>query len=139
MQRARKNCAPLSSPPGAPNTLENPCQAALDCANSMLDALMRLNLEIVEDGYAPLAIGIGLNYGPAVIGMIGSSVRHNYSAIGDVVNVAARVEGLTKDVGYDIVITDSVKVRLASNTGLTDLGERPIKGHTPVRVWGVNL
>jgi class 3 adenylate cyclase len=124
---------------GAPNRLENPCQAALECANGMLDALMRLNLEIVEDGYEPLAIGIGLNYGPAVVGMIGSSVRHNYSAIGDAVNVAARVEGLTKDLGYNILLTDSVRENITSETELADLGEQPIKGHTPVRVWGVEL
>jgi adenylate cyclase len=125
---------------GAPNRLDNPCHAALQCAESMLAALTRLNQQLVAEGDAPLAVGIGINFGPVVAGWIGSTQRNNYSAIGDAVNVAARVEGLTKDLGERIIVTDAVRAQLLARGGtqtLRDLGEQAIKGHTPVRVWGV--
>ena len=51
------------------------------------------------EGLPTLTIGIGVNFGIVTVGNIGSSERHNYSAIGDAVNVAARLESLTKELG----------------------------------------
>jgi adenylate cyclase len=125
---------------GAPRRLENPCGNAVNCARDMVLALQELNAEFEKEQLPPIGIGIGINYGNAVVGFIGSSKRHNYSAIGDVVNVASRGESLTKHLGCQVLITDSVKLRLTNFTGefeLRDHGEQAMQGHSPVQVWSL--
>ena len=122
---------------GAPKQAGNVCVDAVTCALEMVGQLKVLNEEFAAEGLPPVAIGIGINYGKVVVGNIGSSVRHNYSAIGDAVNVASRVEGLTKRIGSPIVFTDAVKARLGSEFSMIDCGEQPIRGHSPMRLWGV--
>lgn len=85
---------------------------------------------------APVQIGIGLHAGDAIIGHVGSRERHEYTAIGDTVNIAARLEGLTKEAGFPIVCTQTVVEALCPDAGLLPLGQKPIKGHTPVAVFG---
>ena len=121
---------------GAPQRLENPCIPALDAAREMLKRLRRLNAELISEGEAPVAIGIGLHAGDAVVGNMGSETRHNYTAIGDAVNVASRIEGLTKDVDFPLVCSEAVYERLVDRSGFVKLGPRPIKGHQPVVVYG---
>lgn len=123
---------------GMPRPMENTCANAVKCALDMVSELSTLNEELSAEGLPPLKIGIGINYGKVVVGNIGSTERHNYSAIGDAVNVASRVEGLTKRLGRPIVFTNSVKVRLETESGIDmfDLGEQPIRGHSSMRLWG---
>jgi class 3 adenylate cyclase/CHASE2 domain-containing sensor protein len=122
---------------GAPLKLDDPCGDAVECALAMMAELDRLNVEFAHEGLPTLTIGIGINYGTVTVGNIGSSERHNYSAIGDVVNVAARVEGLTKDLGRKIVITESVVSRVEERFNFDPLGTHNVKGHSPVKVWGI--
>jgi adenylate cyclase len=122
---------------GAPRPLADPCSDAVQCALTMLHALDELNIEFAREGLPTLVIGIGINYGKVVVGNIGSTERHNYSAIGDAVNVAARIEGLTKEVGRKILITESVVSRIGDRFNFEPLGERLVKGHSPVKVWGI--
>lgn len=121
---------------GAPNVLACPEKSALEAAHDMLRALDEFNRELETEGRAPLRIGIGLHGGDAVVGYVGSSERHEYTAIGDTVNAAARMEGLCKEVGYPIVCSDTVARAVDYPAILTDLGERPVKGHSPMRVYG---
>jgi class 3 adenylate cyclase len=121
---------------GAPKRLPNPCEAALAAAKGMQSEVVRLNEILVREGTAPIQIGVGLHAGDAVIGQVGSSGRHDYTAIGDVTNVASRLEGLTKDVGFQIVCSRDVFDALDSNSGLTSVGPQAIKGHTPVHAYG---
>jgi adenylate cyclase len=95
-----------------------------------------LNKEFVAENIAPITIGVGLHAGEAVIGHLGSSGRHDYTAIGDVTNVASRLEGLTKDVGYSVVCSREVAKELGFPDELAALGLQSIKGHTPVEVYG---
>jgi len=121
---------------GAPQRLDNPCEPAFRAARDMLERVERLNVELAKDGEAPIAIGIGLHVGDAVVGNMGSAARHNYTAIGDTVNVASRLEGLTKEVGYPLVCSAEVFERLDRPAGFVKLGAKAIKGHQPVEVCG---
>ena len=114
---------------GAPNKSPDPCGDAVRCALAMMDELDRLNADFEREGLP--------NYGTATVGYIGSSVRHNYSAIGDAVNVAARVEGLTKELGRKIIITGAVVARIGEGFNFDPLGDHKVKGHSPVEVWGI--
>jgi adenylate cyclase len=122
---------------GAPKKSADPCGDAVKCALEMMAELDQLNLEFEREGLPQLVIGIGINYGTATVGNIGSSERNNYSAIGDAVNVAARVEGLTKDLGRKIIITEAVVSRIGDRFHFDPLGTHNVKGHSPVQVWGI--
>src|SRR6185436_13355402 len=111
---------------GAPQELERPERNALDAAQEMIERLAEVNAELARQGEEPLRIGIGLHSGEIVVGHIGSRERHNYTAIGDVVNVAARLEGLSKTVGHLIVCSPT----------LVSLGEKPVAGHSPQEIYG---
>ena len=121
---------------GAPKPLENPCREAFEAARAMLAYVGELNAEFQVEGVAPIQIGIGLHAGEAVVGHVGSSARHDYTAIGDVTNVASRLESLTKEAGYRIVVSHVVAGYLGGEAGLAPLGPMAIKGHTPVDVYG---
>ncbi|MBP0617747.1 CHASE2 domain-containing protein [Jiella mangrovi] len=88
------------------------CLAAL----AMVEELGALNRGRDE----PLRIGIGLNTGPCCVGNLGSTKRFSYSAIGDSVNVASRIEGLTKTYGVSILVSESVR------EGAEDLAFLPV-------------
>ncbi len=122
---------------GAPRPTKDPCTDGVRCALDMLESLDALNVEFEREGLPKLRIGIGINYGKVVVGNIGSSERHNYSAIGDAVNVAARIEGQTKELGRRILITESVVSRISERFSFEPLGEQLVKGHSPVKVWGI--
>jgi class 3 adenylate cyclase len=122
---------------GAPKKSADTCGDAVRCALAMMEELDLLNAEFERESLPTLTIGIGVNYGTATVGYIGSSVRHNYSAIGDAVNVAARVEGLTKELGRKIIITGAVVARIGEGFHFDPLGSHKVKGHSPVEVWGI--
>lgn len=121
---------------GAPKRLPSPCEAALAAAKGMQSEVVKLNESLVSEGAAPIQIGVGLHAGDAVIGQVGSSGRHDFTAIGDVTNVASRLEGLTKDVGFRIVCSKDVFEALEANGDLVSVGPQAIKGHTPVHAYG---
>jgi class 3 adenylate cyclase len=121
---------------GAPQPLANPCDAAWRAARAMLGHLGVVNRQLAAEGREPIEIGIGLHAGVAVVGHVGSRQRHEYAAIGDVTNVAARLEGATKDAGYRIVMSEEVALRLEARAGLVPLGPVTLKGHTPVEAHG---
>jgi len=81
---------------------DSTCYAALE----MIDKLNNLNKELKKEDIKPIRIGIGINTADVVVGNMGSDTRFNYTVIGDGVNLASRVEGLTKNYGIDIIITE---------------------------------
>jgi class 3 adenylate cyclase len=121
---------------GAPNVLDNPCVAAFRAGRNMLMQVTRFNADSAARGEAPIDIGVGLQAGDAVVGHVGSSERHDYTAIGDVTNVASRLEGLTKEAGYRMVCSAEVVARLPERDDLVSLGPMAIKGHKPLEVYG---
>jgi len=119
--------APLSDPAAASN--------ALAAAHGMLEAVDRWNKE--RPGKA-LRVGIGIHLGKAVTGTVGSPQRKEYTVIGDTVNLAARLEQLTKETGSQLLVSGSVHRAPAGADGATDLGALPIRGYEePIHVWRV--
>jgi adenylate cyclase len=84
---------------------------ALAAAASMGEALAALNAELAHDLKAPLRIGIGLHAGPAIVGEMGYGRASHLTAIGDTVNAASRIEGLTKEFGVELAVSQSVFAR----------------------------
>ncbi len=123
---------------GAPADSGNPSQDALNAAVKMLSSLKLLNVSLTEKGIEPIQIGIGLNYGEAIIGHIGSENRHEYTAMGDTVNTAARIEGLTKNHDFTILMSKSVADQISDQSCVIDMGSQPIKGRSNVHVYGWN-
>lgn len=122
---------------GAPNPLENPSVTALKAAKAMLADVEQLNATAQASGSPQIKIGIGLHVGKAVMGHVGASDRHDYSAIGDVTNTASRIEGLTKTAGFPIVCSRAVFEAAGSPPGCHALGEKAIKGRSAIEVFGV--
>jgi adenylate cyclase len=118
---------------GAPFDDPNQTQHALAAALDMQDALIAFNQELrAEDPQSiEFDIGIGIHTGPAVIGFIGAQRKLDYTAIGDTVNLASRVEGLTKGVSR-ILVTREVKEACASSNELKFelCGTFDVKGRT---------
>lgn len=121
---------------GAPNQQDNPAQQAFAAAQEMLQRLDNLNHKLKEEGIEEIKIGIGIHLGEAVVGHVGSDTRHEYTVIGDTVNLAARLEGRTKDLGYPIVCSVSVAEVIDSSAKLISLGKTPIKGRAAAEVFG---
>ena len=92
---------------GAPVDCDDHEERAVTCAGLMLVALEKLNKEIEAEGLPKLGIGIGVNTGPCVIGNVGGDKRFDYSAIGDSVNVAARLESSTRKYTQDVLIGET--------------------------------
>jgi adenylate cyclase len=118
---------------------------ALDCAELMLRALECWNDEREGKGDARLDIGIGLNYGPVVLGDVGSEHSVAFTAIGDTVNTAARLQVLTRTLKTPLVVGDAVvqavhalspEIATERIGQLEDRGEHSLRGRAgPVRVW----
>ena len=96
----------------APLDLDEHEKRAVACAQDMRTAIRMLQKELSE----PIAIGIGVNTGEAIIGNMGSDTRFDYSAIGDAVNTAARLESATKEAGVDLLIGESTRKQVPEAT-----------------------
>jgi len=117
------------------------CDAAVACGREMLalwpsirDELIRLKLPV------PDGLGIGLHFGPTILGDIGSEERRNFTVIGDTVNTASRLESACKGTGKSFLITRSVFERLSPEMTMrcTALGKLRFKGKQQVlEVWAL--
>lgn len=111
---------------------------AKHAVEAALDILMHSSSAVMRDG-TRFEIGIGINCGRAAAGKIGSSERFEYSFIGDSVNVASRLDGLSKRLGYSIVTSVGVYEMIPEHLKamFTDLGNHKIRGKSqPVHLYG---
>jgi len=111
---------------GAPLDLEDHEDKALECAKQIALNMEELNVEFGARGLPPIKIGIGINSGEAIVGNMGSEQRFDYTAIGDAVNIAARLESGTKAAGVDVLIGASTEQR--TSIGLKALPAIEAKG-----------
>ena len=102
---------------GTPQTGPSDASDALACARAMADTITEWNRERAGAGAAPIALGIGLHYGDAVLGDIGGEGRLEYTVIGDSVNVASRLEALTRSLQATIVASEPLAERVRSEAG----------------------
>jgi adenylate cyclase len=97
---------------GAPVADPQHARHALEAAQAMLARLPALNARFVARGWPALSLGIGINSGTMVVGDLGSRHRRAYTVLGDAVNVAARLQGLTARLGADILLGEGTQARL---------------------------
>ena len=131
---------------GLPQTGATDAANALSCAELMIGAVAAWNTERAARGEAPLAIGIGLNYGAAVIGDVGGEQSLSFTVIGDTVNTASRLQRLTRSLHTPLVAGEPLVSAARDNPGspqvaeilgtLVDRGDYALRGRSaPVRIW----
>jgi len=116
---------------GAPLKHDNDPSRAVATALGMCDALSVMNVELLEHGLAPLGVGIGINTAEVVAGNMGSNNRLNYTVVGDGVNLASRLEGLTKQYGATVITSGSTRDE-ASSYVYRELDRVQVKGKKEV-------
>jgi len=124
---------------GAPVPLANPCASAAKAALEMVEAVYRRGGEFVGDiPVSAFRIGVGIHYGTVIMGNVGSGRRMDYTCVGDVVNVASRLESQTKEYHTAVIISEEVAQRLGDEFRCEYLDEAMVKGRsTLVRIYEV--
>jgi adenylate cyclase len=119
--------------------LPRSCRQALAAARAMAAALEQLNQELAHDLPEPLRIAIGLHVGPAILGDMGYGRSSSLTAVGDTVNVAARLEALAKEFEVQLVVSTRVAERAGVGLGAFEQRQIEIRGRRrPLRVLVVH-
>jgi adenylate cyclase len=123
----------FNAPLDVPEHATHACTTAV----RMLEDLQRLNAGFVERGMHTLDIGVGINTGPAVVGNMGADIRFDYTAIGDAVNLASRLEGLNKYYGTHILVSEDTRKQVPSGRfTFREVDRVKVKGkHLPVVMY----
>jgi class 3 adenylate cyclase len=125
---------------GAPEKKEDDVWRSVKTAFGMLNALDIFNREQEIKKSKPFHIGIGIHYGVVTAGNIGSDKKMEYTVIGETVNLASRLEGLTKFYGSPLVISETVKRRIENNAETRLLDKVLVKGSDlPMPLYTVSL
>lgn len=120
---------------GVPVASADHARRAVRSALDMRRRLEKLNLALVAEGGPMLEIGVGVHTGEVLVGAIGSSRRLEYTVIGDAVNVASRIEGLTRNYPADILISDATR-NSAGPLVVDEIDTVQVKGRRgTVRLW----
>ena len=121
-----------NAPVADPRHAENGCRSAL----AMKAAVERLNEANRRSGRPELFTRFGLHTGPAVVGSFGAISRQQYTAMGDTINVASRLEGLNKEFGTTILVSGAVRDAVGDAFAFRAIGLIPVKGrHEKVDLW----
>jgi adenylate cyclase len=128
--------APLDDPDHATH--------ACECALAMMDSLVVLNNELNAEGFYqthkvnPIDVSIGLNTGTCVVGNMGSDLRFDYSALGDAVNVSARIQSFSGNYGFSIAIGEDTEEVVSDKFAFLELDYIAVKGRaTPTHIYAL--
>jgi adenylate cyclase len=113
---------------GLDSGAEAGCREALAAARDMSERIETLNRALIQELPEPLRIGIGIHTGPAIVGEMGYGTAVSITAVGDSVNTASRVEGLTKTYACELVISEAVALRAGVDLGAAPRHEIEIRG-----------
>ena len=107
-----------------------------DHADRAVRAAVEMACLVNHDRPGALRVGVGVNSGRVVAGSIGGAGRLNFSVIGDAVNVAARVEAATRELGEEVLITDTTRSLLSETVEVASRGAQKLRGkNEPVQLW----
>ncbi len=115
---------------GAPVKHDNDALQSVLAGISMIEALDAFNEEQTQNGKPEFRIGVGINYGVVTVGNIGTERKMDYTVIGDTVNVASRLEGLTKVYHQNILISESVQKEITDRVAARLVDTVAVKGKT---------
>jgi adenylate cyclase len=104
------------------------CNDAVHAALAMRQALREYNAELAEEGLQPIAIGVGIDQGPGLVGLVGSRERREYGFVGRTVNLAARVQTLTRTHHVDLLVTEVIRNNLDPGFALVAMPAVVVKG-----------
>ncbi|MFW2580311.1 CHASE2 domain-containing protein [Aliarcobacter butzleri] len=122
----------------APIDIKNHCDLALKASLEQLEVLEKLNVELQKENLPKIDIGIGLNTGTVIVGEMGSSLRSDYTVIGDTINLGSRVESLCKYYDSKLNISNFMKDKLQEKYIFRFLDLVKVKGkNEPVEIWQV--
>jgi adenylate cyclase len=113
---------------GAPGDMPNPARTSVQCALEMLGELERLRK--TDPRFVDVDIGIGIATGDAIVGNFGGKQRFDYSAIGDTVNLASRIEGLTRHFKVHLLVNHQTMEEAADGFITRNIGMVKVKGKT---------
>lgn len=125
---------------GAPQPQPDHAERAVRAALALLDGLGPLNATLRARGLPEVRYGVGLATGVVCVGDLGSNARRAYTAVGDAVNLAARLEALTRETGVDILVSESTRAAVLAQGGgplhWLEVDQMPIRGRRqPVTVF----
>lgn len=114
------------------------CDDAVRAALSMREAIRAYNVELGREGLPQLSIGVGIHRGSGLAGLVGSRQRREFSFLGSAVNLAARVQSLTRLHQVDILITEALRAEIDKSIILVPMPAVPVKGFAePVATYAV--
>jgi adenylate cyclase len=123
---------------GAPVASSDPVMDAVRTAVQMRERIAALKDFWRECGQEELRIGVGIHVGEAIVGNIGSVKKMAYVAIGDNINLTARIEGLTKEFQEMILLSAGAYERVRDRVAARRLGEAKVKGHSDVTLYALD-
>jgi len=125
---------------GAPVPREDHRLRAVQAARQMVELIRLFNVEQTARGKVEIQIGVGIASGEVIAGYTGTLHRATYTCVGDTVNVAARLEAQTKELGRPILIDENTRAGLGDAVVVEAQGELPLKGKAdPVKVYAVSV
>lgn len=126
---------------GAPQSLDDPVRHALEATQEILLRVASLNRELAAEKLPALEIGFGVHFGEVVVGHMGAAERHEYTAVGQTVDAASRLESLGREAlgrewSYPVIVSDAVSAAMGARAAFEELGVHDVRGIGSMKLYG---